>query len=195
MKQPFLIGERVYLRSLLPEDAQGNYVNWLNDEEVCRYNSHHVFPYPPSSAEEYIRAMANNRQAITLAVCLKDTDEHIGNITLNRIEPISRQAEFAIVMGEKQHWGKGYSKEAAYLLCDHGFKTLNLNRIHCGTAEDNIAMQKLAAYLGMKEEGRRRQAHFKNGRYVDLVEYGVLRDEFITKFQLEKAYQQEPAQR
>ena len=40
-------------------------------------------------------------------------------------------------------------------------------------------MRKLAAYLGMKEEGQRRQARYKLGRYVDVVEFGLLRDEFF----------------
>ena len=39
-------------------------------------------------------------------------------------------------------------------------------------------MQRLALYLGMKEEGRRREAAFKDGRYVDLIEYGILAGEW-----------------
>jgi RimJ/RimL family protein N-acetyltransferase len=39
-------------------------------------------------------------------------------------------------------------------------------------------MQKLAGQLGMREEGRRRGAMWKRGRFVDVLEYGVLADEF-----------------
>ncbi|MBM4229579.1 MAG: GNAT family N-acetyltransferase [Gammaproteobacteria bacterium] len=39
-------------------------------------------------------------------------------------------------------------------------------------------MQKLARALGMQEEGRRRSALFLEGAWVDVLEYGVLRDEF-----------------
>lgn len=63
-------------------------------------------------------------------------------------------------------------------MCDHGFRAMNLNRIACGTQLDNDGMRKLAQSLGMKEEGRRRQAQFKHGRYIDVVEFGLLRDEF-----------------
>ena len=31
----------------------------------------------------------------------------------------------------------------------------------------------------MREEGLRREAIYKNGRYLDIVEYGVLRHEFL----------------
>ena len=46
----------------------------------------------------------------------------------------------------------------------------------------NVAMQKLAEYLGMVLEGRRRQAAFKDGLWLDIVEYGVLLDEYLDKF-------------
>jgi RimJ/RimL family protein N-acetyltransferase len=35
-------------------------------------------------------------------------------------------------------------------------------------------MQKLALKLGMSEEGRRREALWKNGIFADIVEYGLL---------------------
>jgi len=70
------------------------------------------------------------------------------------------------------------------LICDHGFLALNLNRIACGTFEDNVGMCKLAESLGMAEEGRRRQAVYKLGRFVDVIEYGVLRNEYVARFNL-----------
>ncbi len=193
MKHPFLIGDSIYLRGLLLSDVEGDYVDWLNDSDVCQHNSHHVFPYSKEAAKDYIHSVNASKRHLVLAVCLNESDRHIGNISLQNIDSIVHKAEFAIMMGDKNEWGKGYAKEAAYLLCNHGFKALNLNRIECGTTNTNVAMQKLASYLGMAEEGCRRQSHYKNGEYLDLMEYGVLRSEFIAKFQLEKLYQESGA--
>ena len=87
-------------------------------------------------------------QLVLAVVCRKD-GLHIGNIGLVGIDYISRAAEFTVVIGDRVHWGKGLGKEAARLLCDHAFLSLNLNRISCGTFENNVAMCKLAAYLGI----------------------------------------------
>ena len=179
---PFLVGERLVLRALEESDADGEYPGWLNDEEVSRGNAHHRHPYTRESALDYIRRSRASIEELVLAMALKDSGRHIGNITLKRIDPVYRSAEFAILLGARDSSGQGYSKEAGRLLCDHGFFTLNLRRIHCGTFESNVPMQKLAEHLGMHLEGRRRQAAFKDGRWLDVLEYGVLCDEYVEKF-------------
>lgn len=178
-KSPFLIGENVYLRGLEEEDLDGNYIKWFNDVEVCRYNSHRVFPYYYEDAKNYIKSMHNSREAVVLAIELKEKEIHIGNVSLQKINYINRSAEFAIIIGEKEYWGKGYAKEASNLIIEHGFMEMNLQRIYCGTSADNVPMQRLAESLGMQIEGRRRKAMFKNNRYVDLIEYGILKDEYF----------------
>ena len=111
----------------------------------------------------------------------KRLTDHIGNISLQNINLLSRNAELAILLGDKNYWGKGYSKEASKILVNHGFTELNLHRIYCGTSADNLAMQNIAGYLGMQQEGRRLEALYKSGKYVDIVEYGVLQRDFVNK--------------
>jgi ribosomal-protein-alanine N-acetyltransferase len=184
MKKPFLTGGRIYLRSLEENDLDGNYVQWLNDEEVCKYNSHHVFPYSYESAKYYIKNIIDLPDALVLAIVLKENNFHIGNVSLQRINYISRNAEFAILLGERAYWGKGYSNEAARLIIGHGFSELNLHRISCGTSSINISMQKLALSLGMSEEGRRRESMYKHGQFFDIIEYGILSHEFVNRIEV-----------
>jgi [ribosomal protein S5]-alanine N-acetyltransferase len=42
-------------------------------------------------------------------------------------------------------------------------------------------MKKLAARLKMKQEGLRREAVYKNGTYLNVLEFGVLRSEYYLK--------------
>jgi [ribosomal protein S5]-alanine N-acetyltransferase len=174
----FLEGERLYLRALQESDADGPYVGWLNDEAACQGNSHHVYPFSRGQALDYIRECGTGGGDLVLAIVLKAGDAHIGNIALQRINWIHRTAQFAILLGDRAQWGQGYGTEAARLIVRHGFTALNLNRIECGTYENNVGMRKLAAALAMKEEGARRQAVWKDGRYLDVLQFGVLRHEF-----------------
>ena len=178
----FLTGKTIYLRGLKEEDLSGGYVSWLNDTEVCQYNSHHVFPYSVENVRSYIRESSQAKNALVLAIILKQSNRHIGNISLQNINYINRSAEFAVLLGDKKYWGKGIAKEASRLIVEHGFKELNLNRIYCGTSADNIVMQRLARFLGMSKEGVRRQALYKHGRFVNIIEYGLLKAGFSEHF-------------
>jgi len=173
--KPFIEGRIVDLRPLSLEDVNERYVSWLNDPEVCKHNSHHVFPYTLELAKHYVETVRTSRSDIVLAIIAKDEGTHIGNIALQNIHPVNRSAEYAIILGDKEYWGKGVAKEASQMIIRHGFESLNLHRIYCGTSITNEAMQKLAAGLGFKEEGRRKEAMYKNGSFVDVVEYGLLR--------------------
>lgn len=172
-----LTGERIILRPLRESDADGAYPGWLNDPETTAGNSHGVYPYTREQALEYIRMAQAARDVLALAVVVREGGVHIGNVALQGIHPLYRSAELAILLGERASRGRGYGLEAARLLCRHGFDALNLRRIGCGTFADNAAMIHLAEALGMSREGVRRQAAYKAGRYVDVIEFGLLRDE------------------
>jgi len=178
MEVEFLAGRNVYLRPLRDVDVGPRYQGWLNDEEVCRYNSHAVFPNTESRMREYVRWAQETREAVVLAVIWRESHTHIGNIGLLDIDWIARSANFVILLGDKAYWNKGVGSDAGLALVRYGFERLNFHRIYCGTSADNLGMQGLARRLGMQPEGIRRQAAYKMGRYVDLMDFGVLRSEF-----------------
>lgn len=169
-----LEGERIYLRPLHENDALGDYPHWLNDKQVCQYNSHGDTLYTQEMALAYIQSVQNNVTCKVFAICDKTSDVHIGNIALQAISLKNQSAEFAILLGNKAFWGKGLSKEAGTLLLDYGFHALNLHRIYCGTSEINFPMQHLALSLGMTLEGRRKEAMKKDGLFYDILEYGII---------------------
>ena len=183
MTLPFLWGEMndddIYLRPLVIEDAtDGVYPLWLNDAAVCEGNSHHVYPYTVEQAVEYIQYANNTKTDLILAIGVNEGGVHIGNIALQNIHPVYRTADFSILIGDQDYWHKGYGKAAARLIIDHGFMQMNLHRVACATFSNNIGMQKLALSLGMVQEGIRREAAYKNGTYLDILEYGILRKDW-----------------
>lgn len=175
----YQLDDDYYVRALQERDLDGAYPSWFEDQEVCKYNSHGKFP----KSMDYFRAFyhgINREDQIVWAIC-HETDGHIGNISLQNISLINRNAELAILLGDKRHWGKEVSKQASLKLMEHGFFKLNLERIYCGTAATNIGMKKLAASLGMQQEGCRRSHLYMEGEWVDVHEFGILKEEFKLK--------------
>ena len=173
----FLEGNKTYLRPLEKKDIRGNYSKWFNDQEVCLHNAHGVFPVTTVDLENYLKSAAQDK--IVLAIFDAQSNEHIGNVSLQQIDWVSRNAEFAIIIGEKKYWRGGYGKEVADLVLYHGFIRMNLERIYCGTTESNKAMKKLADYMLMTKEGVQRRAFFVNGKYQDIFDYGLLKKEYL----------------
>ena len=163
---------------ILDSDFKTNYMKWMHDQEVTKHNSHGLFPYAQKDREAFYESLRNNK-IICWAVMAIGPEvgayKHIGNISLQSINWINRSAEFAIVIGEKDYWGKGYATEALQILITHGFEKLNLHRIWSGTAATNKGMQKVFNKLGMKNEAKFKDGMFLNGEYVDVVAYAIVK--------------------
>jgi ribosomal-protein-alanine N-acetyltransferase len=170
----FLKGTQIYLRALSILDAEGNYRNWLNDHEIVKFNSHGRFPMTFEKLVSYINSTTTSTNILVLAIIDINTNNHIGNISLQSINWIDRNAEIAFLLGEKSYWGKGIMHEAGSILLKHAFDVLNLHRVYCGTSEENKGMQKLAQKLGMVQEGKRIEAIFKDGKYYNIIEFGIV---------------------
>src|SRR3989338_8989292 len=95
---PFIQGVTVDLRPLSIEDVGDTYINWLNDAEVCKYNSHHAYPYTRELAIEYVTRVRSQKNDLVLAIVAKGSGKHIGNISLQNINPVNRSAEYAIIL-------------------------------------------------------------------------------------------------
>lgn len=165
------------------EDLNDNYKSWFLDPEVTKHNSHGLFPYTEDQEIEMLD-MANEWKETSLpkniiwAVWANDIIGHIGNVALNNIDYINRNAEFTCIFGEKEFWGKGYGTETARLIFDYGFNKLNLNRIYLGTVITNEGMIRIAEKLGMTKEGTLSNHVFLNGIFMDVCQYGILKSEW-----------------
>lgn len=77
--------------------------------------------------------------------------------------------------------GKGYATEAARALISYAFEKLGLHRIFADTSNMNIPSVKVMERLGMRCEGQYRESEFQDGRWVDVLVYAILADEWRAK--------------
>jgi len=108
----------------------------------------------------------------------RETDHHVGNVTLNRISWIHRTADTGLMIGRKEFWGKGCAFEAWILLIEYAIQRLGLRKIIAGAVAENVASIITLEKLGFKIEGRLRKEYFIQGEYRDAVQLGLLREEF-----------------
>lgn len=180
MDQPRLTGDKIYLRPIADSDLDGPYLQWLNDSDITRY----LEVGPPQTHETLTRYLARFEESDTdfiFAICDRDSDQHIGNITLNHINRIHGTADSGIMIGAKDCWGKGYAYDAWCLVLDYAFSQLGLRKIIAGCVADNLASLKLQEKLGFRLEGTFRDEVMIDGEFHDVKRLGIFREDFRQK--------------
>jgi RimJ/RimL family protein N-acetyltransferase len=174
----FIEGERCYLRTLERADVEGRWWQWFNDPEVSAYMFRGVFPSTRESTAAFYESIVTSETDVVLAIMARDGDVHVGNVGLHRIDWVNRVAEFGIVIGEKEHWGRGIGQEATELIVRHGFDRLNLNRIWLGVLAEHEGARKVYERVGFRVEGTLRAELLRDGRAHDKLVMGLLAEEF-----------------
>jgi RimJ/RimL family protein N-acetyltransferase len=164
-------------------DVCEDYLNWLNDHEVTRHLETGFFPSTPTSVQNYLKRFQGSTTDLAFAIIDRPTEQHIGNVTLNRIHWVHRTADTGLMIGRKEFWGKGYAFEAWSLVIDYAFNRLGLRKIIAGARAENLASLTVLKKLGFKVEGVLRQEFVADGKYCDGIRMGMFRDEFYKSAQ------------
>jgi diamine N-acetyltransferase len=174
-----IYGKRVRLRAVERTDLP-RFHEWLNDPEVTEGLSLYL---PLSMTEEekwFDKAMQAEEEQRPLAIEIEEgkTWQLVGNTGLFNLEWTNRCAEFGIFIGDKSYWDKGYGTEALELILQHGFNTLNLNRIYLRVYATNARARRSYEKAGFVLEGTLREAVYRRGRYLDMHVMSVLHSEW-----------------
>jgi [ribosomal protein S5]-alanine N-acetyltransferase len=164
---PFLTTLRLIMVPVTVEHCSPEYLSWLNNQEVTRYLETGAFPTTLDSLKNYVQQKSNNE--FFLAIHRKDDNKHIGNIRIHAINFIHGIAEYGILIGDKDSWGKGFAKEATERLLQHCFDRLNLRKIALGVVEDNLPAVELYKKMQFIVEGRLINHGYYNGKYCNVL--------------------------
>lgn len=168
---------RLRLRTLTAEDVNARYLAWLADPDVTRYLEIRFHRQDAASLRVYIEQMNASTDNLFLGVFLIEGDVHIGNIKLGPVEPNHMRADFGILIGDRDSWGKGFASEAIRALTDYAFDILELNKVSCGLYGPNEGSRRAFLKAGWFEDGRRRRHWSCDGQWHDDIQLGCLRTE------------------
>lgn len=180
--KPFLQSEHATLVPLQPEADAPEVMRWLNDPEVTYFMFYGQRPLNLSRAQKFLEAQDDSNVNIVFMICDRKRGNKIGLAGLYGIDWIARRAEFRILIGDKNMWGKGYGTEVTELLTWFGFDRLNLRRVDLGVTAENKGAIKAYAKAGYAHECTRKDFLYRNGRYYAVHYMAIYRDEYDKKF-------------
>ncbi|MGK9326150.1 GNAT family N-acetyltransferase [Aerococcus urinaeequi] len=134
---------------------------WKNSKETYQYLGGGFNPILINQQEKWLDSLIEitdkNKRYI---ICLRNIDQPIGMIGLYDINWINRVAE--------EH-GKGYAREAYYLLEDYTNDYLNLRKLKLNVVETNDKAKKMWEKFDYKVVGKLSKERYVNGTYQNLL--------------------------
>jgi RimJ/RimL family protein N-acetyltransferase len=172
-----IVGEKVALGPLR-RDLTPYYQRWINDFEVTRTLATRLAPVTWEAEEIWYQNAVKGDHSVYFTIFERETLRPIGNTSLGGIDHCHRTAEFGILIGEKDCWGKGYGTETATLMLDYGFTALGLHNITLGVHSFNERGIRAYSRAGFRIIGRIREAVRLGGRAYDTILMDCLATEF-----------------
>ncbi|WP_338727379.1 GNAT family protein [Haladaptatus sp. DJG-WS-42] len=169
-------GERVTLRTAEAEDIP--FLQRAGANPELRYSLGHKV----KNQGQY-EISANRTGPDILIVCLENEEPADGADGVTRIGQIAvmdghyKRPELGYWLVPEVH-GEGYGNESVSLVIDYVFRSYNTPAIGAQAFDFNEASRGLLESLGFTEEGRKRQYMFVDGAHRDMVQYGLLREEW-----------------
>ncbi|MFY8021307.1 MAG: GNAT family N-acetyltransferase [Bacteroidia bacterium] len=170
---PELKTKRLYLRSLLPEDAKDVFRMRSNarvNQFIGRENM-----VSEKSAEEIIERTLQayqNQQAIAWAAYHPEFNKIIGTCGLMQIEKVNRRAEIGGEMWV-DYWGKNLAIEAVTAIVAFGFKELNLHSIEAKVSPQNRGAIAILSHLRFVQEAYLKDRFYHQNSFHDLAIYSA----------------------
>ncbi|MBE5106194.1 GNAT family N-acetyltransferase [Bacillus thuringiensis] len=174
-----LESERIYLRSLCELDAPVILKSTM-DKEI-RYMTGTKSTFSLEQIKTHIDNINNDPSRYDFAICLKGTDEMIGELSILNIDKGNKRAGFRISMASIPLTGRGYGTEAIKIVLRFVFEQLTLNRLQLEVFSHNLRGIKSYEKVGFVKEGTLRQSLFYNDTYSDEIIMAILKSDYKVK--------------
>ncbi|WP_339301154.1 GNAT family protein [Paenibacillus sp. FSL R5-0623] len=180
--QYFWQDDKVRLRALREEDWEDHYYNRF--DTPARRLLECAVELPPTHVEaknftENFSDFSLGKGRIMFTIVNMD-GENVGGVNLNSID--ERNGTFSIgIQIDRDHRGKGYGTRAVRILLKYAFFERRLNKFNDYVLQGNEPSAAMMRKLGCVQEGVRRQVIYTDGKYQDLILFGLTKDEFMEK--------------
>ena len=125
------------------------------------------------------RTIAEYRRGehLSLSVVNRESGRCIGRVGLRGLDWHWRKVESLAYWIDPRSWDHGYATEASWFLCRAAFRSLRMRRISSQALDRNVASLAVLRRLGFVEEGRERESVCVRGQCMDMLLFGLLKDE------------------
>jgi RimJ/RimL family protein N-acetyltransferase len=170
--------ERFVLRTVTQADASDRWCGWSGDPEIMDPLN---VPTRRMSREELVRyiARADGENTLLIGVFTRAMSQQIG-FYLIEVNRMHMTANFNLVIGDRQYWGKNVVNETRAALLDELFERRGIEKAYGMPLARNFPAVFNYKAQGWRLEGllRGQCRSVKDGTRLDQYQFGMLREEW-----------------
>lgn len=166
---------RLLIRMMEHRDIEAARLLHNDDATLARLTD--VLHVSAAQQEAWYLSVSTSRTSRRYVARVRADDSFVGMFRVDRLDFQNRNCLVGcdVAPGQRR---RGYAEEIFGYVLDYLFRQLGLHRVGLVTLADNAPAIALYRKLGFAEEGRERQAIFRDGGFKDLVAMGLLAREW-----------------
>ncbi len=170
--------DNYYLREIESEDIAYIHKGLSNPEITQFYDVHFASLEETKVQMDWYENLKKEETGIWWGIFGVNDNEFRGACGFNNLDAEHKKAEIGLWL-LKEFWGNGILKEVMPLLFEEGFTKLDLNRIEGYVVSENDKCKSALHKINFTYEGTMRECEVKNGKYISVDIYSVLKSDWI----------------
>lgn len=175
MSNPIIQTSRLRLRPIQTDDIQDVYQGLSHPEVIRHYGVSFDSLEATQEQMDWFAQLEREQTGRWWAVCSADGQIFYGAGGFCDWSQEHRKAEIGFWL-IPEYWGKGFMQEAMPLICQYGFKEMNLHRIEGFVDAQNGNCKRAMAKLNFVHEGTMKECELMGGVFLSIDIYACLND-------------------
>ena len=170
---------RLLIRKMKLSDAN-DYFEWRSNPDYHTFlpsNAKNDLEYYKQIVHDCVDSYNSDNPSLFYVIELKSEHKVIGCVSIENIN--EKYKNLTIGWGLNLNFqGNGYAYEAVSTFIDYIFNNYDIHRIQISIWAGNEKSINLAKKLGFIYEGTGRESRYKNGKFIDNLNFGLLKHEW-----------------
>lgn len=170
-------GKNIILRAIEVDDLK-QLQSWANDPDIQYMLGGWHFPTNMNDQKNWHDSLSCNSNNQRFMI-VNEENMVIGMSNLININFKDGNAEHGLLLDENYR-GRGYGYNVVLAMMNYAFNELRLNRLETTIIANNAASIHLFSNkCGWQKEGVLRNWYFRQGKFIDKIYLGILKEEFL----------------
>jgi len=168
-----LATKKYYLKPLLSEEVNSDYLEWINNPELNAFLEAKYTNWTMDLLKKYVESFKGEKSKYIFAIYTAFDHKYIGNGTIYDVNRNVGTFNLGVFIGDRNYWSKKAGLEATFLLLNFGFDHLNMRKFFGGAYANQLASRFILKTLGMTQEATLKEKFKFEDKFVDQVIYSM----------------------